>query len=86
MQVTGRCINKWSPVNLWGYSGSIEVGGLQHREAKSCLNVFNIPKGAGFVVMSLRAACRITGSPSSNGHQHCCVTLKLQDVYYVLNK
>ena len=58
----------------------LEVGGPQHREAKSCLIVFNLPKGAGFIVMSLREACRITGSPSSNEHRHCCVTLKIQDM------
>ena len=80
MYVKGGCINKWSPVNLWGYSRSIEVGGPQHREAESCLNVFNLPKGAGFMIMSLREACRITCSPSSNERRHCCVTPKIQDM------
>ena len=36
------------------------------------------PKGAGYVVMSLREACVITGSLSSKyEHRHCCVTLKM---------
>ena len=47
--------------------------GPQHREAKSCLKVFNLPKGAGYVVMSLREACVITCSLRlrANGHNKC---------------
>ena len=57
------------------------MDGPQHREAKSCLKVFNLPKGAGYVVMGLREACVNTGSLSSKKeHRNCCITLKIQDM------
>ena len=52
----GTFKSSWSTANLWNCSRSTEVHGSQHREAKSCLKVFNLPKGAGYVVLSLREA------------------------------